>query len=40
MIVEDKLARLGLPLPDLEADYRKNRSGARFMSHRAVGSLL
>ncbi len=40
MIVEDKLARLGLPLPDLEADYRKNRSGARFVSHRAVGSLL
>ena len=40
MIVEEKLARLGLPLPDLEADYRKNRSGARFMSHRAVGSLL
>ena len=25
MIVEDKLARLGLSLPDLEADYRKNR---------------
>ena len=40
MIVEDKLASLGLPLPDLEADYRKNRSGARFVSHRAVGSLL
>ena len=40
MIVESKLASLGLPLPDLEADYRKNRSGARFVSHRAVGSLL
>ena len=38
MIVEAKLASLGLPLPDLEADYRKNRSGARFVSHRAVGS--
>jgi enamine deaminase RidA (YjgF/YER057c/UK114 family) len=40
MIVEAKLASLGLPLPDLEADYRKNRSGARFMSHRAAGPLL
>jgi enamine deaminase RidA (YjgF/YER057c/UK114 family) len=40
MIVEDTLAGLGLPLPDLEADYRTNRSGARFVSHRAVGSLL
>jgi enamine deaminase RidA (YjgF/YER057c/UK114 family) len=40
MIVEEKLRTLGLPLPDLEADYRKNRSGAKFMSHRAVGSLL
>jgi len=40
MIVEGKLASLGLPLPDLEADYRKNRSGARFVSHRAVGQIL
>ena len=40
MIVESKLASLGLPLPDLETDYRKNRSGAKFMSHRAVGALL
>ena len=40
MIVEGKLASLGLPLPDLEADYRQNRSGARFVSHRAVGPLL
>ena len=40
MIAEAKLASLGLPLPDLEADYHKNRSGARFVSHRAVGSLL
>jgi enamine deaminase RidA (YjgF/YER057c/UK114 family) len=40
MIVEGKLASLGLPLPDLEVDYRKNRSGAKFVSHRAVGPLL
>ncbi|HEY7141840.1 MAG TPA: RidA family protein [Methylomirabilota bacterium] len=40
MIVEGKLASLGFPLPDLETDYRKNRSGARFVSHRAVGALL
>jgi enamine deaminase RidA (YjgF/YER057c/UK114 family) len=40
MIVEDKLASLGLPLPDLEIDYPRNRSGARFVSHRAAGPLL
>jgi enamine deaminase RidA (YjgF/YER057c/UK114 family) len=40
MNVERKLASLGLPLPDLETDYRRNRSGARFVSHRAVGALL
>lgn len=40
MIVEGKLASLGYPLPDLEAEYRKNRSGARFVSHRALGPLL
>ena len=40
MIVEDKLASLGFPLPDLEAEYRRNTSGAHFVSHRAVGSLL
>jgi enamine deaminase RidA (YjgF/YER057c/UK114 family) len=40
MIVETKLASLGFPLPDLEAEYRRNTSGAHFVSHRAVGSLL
>jgi enamine deaminase RidA (YjgF/YER057c/UK114 family) len=40
MHVEQQLASLGLPLPDMESDYRKNRSGAKFMSHRAVGALL
>jgi enamine deaminase RidA (YjgF/YER057c/UK114 family) len=40
MHVEQKLTSLGLPLPDMESDYRKNRSGAKFMSHRAVGALL
>lgn len=40
MIVEEKLRSLGLALPDLEAEYRTNPSGARFVSHRAVGSLL
>lgn len=40
MIVEEKLARLGFPLPEMEDEYRNNASGAHFVSHRAVGSLL
>ena len=40
LIVEEKLRALGLPLPDLEAEYRTNASGAHFVSHRVVGSLL
>jgi enamine deaminase RidA (YjgF/YER057c/UK114 family) len=40
MIVEASLARLGYPVPDLEAQYRQNLSGAHYVSHRAVGSLL
>jgi enamine deaminase RidA (YjgF/YER057c/UK114 family) len=40
MTAEDKLRTLGLALPDLEARYRSNPSGARFVSHLAVGDLL
>lgn len=40
MIVEDKLKALGLTLPDLDAQYRSNASGARFISHYAVQNLL
>lgn len=40
MIVEAKLTALGLALPDLDAIYRRNRSGARFFSHLAVQNLL
>lgn len=40
MIIEDKLARLGFPLPDMEEEYKRNVSGAHFVSHRAVGQLL
>ena len=40
MIVEDKLTTGGLSLPDLDAIYRTNRSGARFLSHFAVQNLL
>ena len=40
MSVEDKLTTLGLALPDLDAIYRTNRSGARFLSHFAVQNLL
>ena len=40
MIVEEKLTTLGLSLPDLDAIYRTNRSGARFLSHIAVQNLL
>lgn len=40
MIVEEKLRTLGLAVPDLEAHYRTNLSGARYISHFAVQNLL
>jgi hypothetical protein len=40
MQVETRLLELGFTLPDLEAEYRENRSGAHFVSHRAVGDVL
>ena len=40
MIVEEKLRALGLPLLDLQEQYRTNLSGARFISHYAVQHLL
>ncbi len=40
MNVEGKLEGLGLRLPDLDQQYRANASGARFMSHLAVGNIL
>src|SRR6266850_368493 len=40
MNVEAKLEKLGLELPDLEALYRTNSSGAHYISHYAVQNLL
>jgi enamine deaminase RidA (YjgF/YER057c/UK114 family) len=40
MNVERKLEALGLALPDAERDYRSNASGARYVSHLAVGNVL
>jgi enamine deaminase RidA (YjgF/YER057c/UK114 family) len=40
MVVEKKLEALGLALPDLETEYRSNRSGAHFISHFPIHSLL
>lgn len=40
MIVEEKLKALGLTVPDLDALYRTNASGARFISHYAVHNVL
>ena len=40
MLVEEKLTALGLVLPDLDQEYRQNVSGARYVSHFAVGNLL
>jgi len=40
MVVEDKLRSLGLALPDLDAEYRENVSGAHFVSHLAVRDVL
>ena len=38
--IEKKLDALGLTLTDLDRAYRANASGARFLSHLAVGNLL
>ena len=38
--IEKKLDALGLTLMDLDRAYRANASGARFLSHLAVGNLL
>lgn len=40
MKVEDTLRSLGLALLDLDQQYRVNVSGARFVSHLAVGNML
>ena len=40
MIAEDKLARMGLTLPDLEEVYRTNPAGARYISHYALQNVL
>ena len=40
MIIEGKLTALGLPLSDLDQLYRMNVSGARYISHFAVGNML
>jgi len=40
MKIEAKLQGLGLTLPRLEDQYGTNPSGARFISHYAVGNLL
>ncbi len=40
MSVEKKLAALGLEVPDLEAHYGVNPSGAHFISHYAVPPVL
>jgi enamine deaminase RidA (YjgF/YER057c/UK114 family) len=40
MKVEAALAKLGMPVPDLEALYRTNASGAHYISHFPVQNLL
>jgi hypothetical protein len=40
MNVEKKLAELGLAIPDLEALYKTNASGAHYISHYPVHNLL
>jgi hypothetical protein len=40
MNVEQKIAAMGLVLPDLEHEYRHAPSKAKFHSHSAVGSIL
>jgi enamine deaminase RidA (YjgF/YER057c/UK114 family) len=40
MVVEGKLQALGFNLLDLDEQYRKNASGARFISHYAMQNVL
>jgi len=40
VLVEDKLKAFALALPDLDEQYRRNASGARFISHYAVQNVL
>src|SRR2546426_6518268 len=40
MKVEEKLAKLGLELPNLEDLYRSNASGAHYVSHFPVQNVL
>jgi hypothetical protein len=40
MDVEAKLEALGLEVPDFKRDYRLSTSGAKYVSHLAVGNLL
>ena len=40
MKAEEKLAKLGLPLPSLEELYRTNASGAHYISHYPLQGIL
>ncbi len=40
MSIEEKLVEMGVELPDLESLYRANKSGAKYVSHHAVGNIL
>ena len=40
MVVEQKLQALGMRLPDLEAEYRRNQAGAHFASHLDVNAIV
>ncbi|HXH83152.1 MAG TPA: RidA family protein [Candidatus Tectomicrobia bacterium] len=40
MKAEEKLAALGMPVPDLEDLYRTNPAGAHYISHYPVQNLL
>jgi enamine deaminase RidA (YjgF/YER057c/UK114 family) len=40
MKAEEKLAKLGLPLPSLEEMYQTNASGAHYISHYALQNVL
>ena len=40
MEIEKKIAALGIDMPTLEDNYRNNPSGAKYVSHYAVGEVL
>jgi len=38
--IENKLSQMGIELPDIAENYKNNTSGAKYVSHYSVGTVL